>query len=234
MSSISDNLQAVSADIRTAALASGRDPQQLRLLAVSKTFPADAVIEAAEAGQHCFGENYLQEALEKMQEVQAKKPQLQLEWHFIGPIQSNKTRPISEHFAWVHSVDREKIAQRLSEQRPAGMPVLNICLQVNISGEASKSGVLPEEAVALAQKIAVLPGLQLRGLMAVPEASDDEQVQRQAFRQLKLLSDDIQAAGISLDTLSMGMSSDMHAAIAEGSTMVRIGTAIFGNRNYAK
>jgi len=234
MSSISDNLQAVSADIRAAAIASGRDPQQLRLLAVSKTFPADAVIDAAEAGQHCFGENYLQEALEKMQEVHAKKPQLQLEWHFIGPIQSNKTRPIAEHFSWVHSVDREKIAQRLSEQRPAGMPALNICLQVNISGEASKSGVLPEEAVVLAQKIAVLPGLQLRGLMAVPEASDDEQVQRQAFRQLKLLSDDIQAAGISLDTLSMGMSSDMRAAIAEGSTMVRIGTAIFGNRNYAK
>ncbi|MFZ6743014.1 YggS family pyridoxal phosphate-dependent enzyme [Undibacterium sp. JH2W] len=234
MSSISDNLQAVTTDIRAAALASGRDPQQLSLLAVSKTFPADAVIDAAEAGQHCFGENYLQEALEKMQEVQAKKPQLQLEWHFIGPIQSNKTRPIAEHFAWVHSVDREKIAQRLSEQRPANMPALNICLQVNISGEASKSGVLPEEAVALAQKIAVLPGLHLRGLMAVPEASDDEQVQRQAFRQLKLLSERIQTAGISLDTLSMGMSADMHAAIAEGSTMLRIGTAIFGNRNYAK
>ncbi|MFZ6777373.1 YggS family pyridoxal phosphate-dependent enzyme [Undibacterium sp. Ji83W] len=234
MSSISDNLQAVSADIRAAALASGRDPQQLCLLAVSKTFPADAVIDAAEAGQHCFGENYLQEALEKIQEVQVKKPQLQLEWHFIGPIQSNKTRPIAEHFAWVHSVDREKIAQRLSEQRPAELPALNICLQVNISGEASKSGVLPEEAVALAQKVVLLPGLQLRGLMAVPEASDDEQVQRQAFRQLKQLSDSIQAAGIALDTLSMGMSSDMHAAIAEGSTMLRIGTAIFGNRNYAK
>ncbi|MFZ3004359.1 MAG: YggS family pyridoxal phosphate-dependent enzyme [Undibacterium umbellatum] len=234
MSSISDNLQAVTADIRAVALANGRDPQQLRLLAVSKTFPADAVIEAAEAGQHCFGENYLQEALEKMQEVQAKKPQLQLEWHFIGPIQSNKTRPIAEHFAWVHSVDREKVAQRLSEQRPAEMPALNICLQVNISGEASKSGVLPEEALVLAKKIAVLPGLQLRGLMAVPEASHDEQVQRKAFRQLKQLSDAIQAAGITLDTLSMGMSADMHAAIAEGSTMLRIGTAIFGNRNYAK
>lgn len=234
MSSISDNLQAVSADIRAAALASGRDPQQLRLLAVSKTFPADAVIDAADAGQHCFGENYLQEALEKMQEVQEKKPQLQLEWHFIGPIQSNKTRPIAEQFAWVHSVDREKIAQRLSEQRPKDMPALNICLQVNISGEASKSGVLPGEALALAQKIALLPGLHLRGLMAVPEASEDEQVQRQAFRQLKQLSDSIQAAGIALDTLSMGMSADMHAAIAEGSTMLRIGTAIFGNRNYAK
>ncbi|MBI1772649.1 MAG: YggS family pyridoxal phosphate-dependent enzyme [Burkholderiales bacterium] len=234
MSSISDNLQAVSANIRAAALASGRDPQQLHLLAVSKTFPADAVIDAAEAGQHCFGENYLQEALDKMQEVQAKKPQLQLEWHFIGPMQSNKTRPIAEHFAWVHSVDREKIAQRLSEQRPPDMPALNICLQVNISGEASKSGVLPDEALALAQKIVLLPGLQLRGLMAVPEACDDEQVQRQAFHQLKQLSDSIQAAGIALDTLSMGMSGDMHAAIAEGSTMLRIGTAIFGNRNYAK
>ena len=234
MSSISDNLQAVSADIRDAALASGRDPQQLRLLAVSKTFPADAVIDAAEAGQACFGENYLQEALEKIQEVQLQKPQLQLEWHFIGPIQSNKTRPIAENFAWVHSVDREKIAQRLSEQRPAGMQALNICLQVNISGEASKSGVLPGEALALAQKIVLLPGLRLRGLMAVPEASDDEQVQRKAFRQLKQLSDSIQAAGIALDTLSMGMSGDMHAAIAEGSTMLRIGTAIFGNRNYAK
>ncbi|MBI3728754.1 MAG: YggS family pyridoxal phosphate-dependent enzyme [Burkholderiales bacterium] len=234
MSSISDNLQAVSANIRAAALASGRDPQQLHLLAVSKTFPADAVIDAAEAGQHCFGENYLQEALDKMQEVQAKKPQLQLEWHFIGPMQSNKTRPIAENFAWVHSVDREKIAQRLSEQRPPDMPALNICLQVNISGEASKSGVLPDEALALAQKIVLLPGLQLRGLMAVPEACDDEQVQRQAFHQLKQLSDSIQAAGIALDTLSMGMSGDMHAAIAEGSTMLRIGTAIFGNRNYAK
>ena len=234
MSLISDNLQAVSADIRSAAIANGRDPQHLHLLAVSKTFSADAVIVAAEAGQHCFGENYLQEALEKMQEVSSKRPQLQLEWHFIGPIQSNKTRPIAEHFAWVHSVDREKIAERLSAQRPANLPALNICLQVNISGEASKSGVLPDEALSLAKKIASLPGIRLRGLMAVPEASQDEQAQRLAFRQLRQLSEHILAAGISMDTLSMGMSSDLHAAIAEGSTILRIGTAIFGNRNYAK
>ncbi len=234
MSLISDNLQAVTADIRSAAIACGRDPQQLQLLAVSKTFPAEAVIAAAEAGQHCFGENYLQEALEKMQEVSAKKPQLDLEWHFIGPIQSNKTKPVAEHFSWVHSVDREKIAQRLSGQRPKDLPALNVCLQVNISGEASKSGVMPDETLSLAQKIATLPGLRLRGLMAVPEATHDEQQQRLAFRQLKELSMQIQAAGIAMDTLSMGMSSDLHAAIAEGSTMLRIGTAIFGNRNYAK
>ncbi|MBC3917830.1 YggS family pyridoxal phosphate-dependent enzyme [Undibacterium sp. CY18W] len=238
MSSISDNLQAVLAHIHAYAQQSGRDPSQVDLLAVSKTFGADAVLEAVAAGQRRFGENYLQEALDKIQAVQAAKlvstAAWPLEWHFIGPIQSNKTRPIAEHFAWVHSVDREKIALRLSEQRPDHLPSLNICLQVNISGEESKSGVLPAEALALAQQIAVLPRLSLRGLMAVPEASDDEQQQRRAFRQLKELSQSIQAAGIALDTLSMGMSSDLHAAIAEGSTMVRVGTAIFGNRNYAK
>lgn len=234
MSSISDNLQAVLAHIHAYALESGRDPAQVNLLAVSKTFGADAVLEAAAAGQRRFGENYLQEALDKMQAVQAMAPQWPLEWHFIGPIQSNKTRPIAEHFAWVHSVDREKIAKRLSEQRPDHLPALNICLQVNISGEESKSGVLPAEALLLARQIAVMPRLVLRGLMAVPEASNDEQHQRQAFRQLRELSQSIQAAGIALDTLSMGMSSDLHAAIAEGSTMVRVGTAIFGSRNYAK
>jgi len=236
MSLISDNLQAVLAHIHAYALESGRDPSQVDLLAVSKTFGADAVLEAAAAGQHRFGENYLQEALDKIQAVQSARPAsaAPLEWHFIGPIQSNKTRRIAEHFAWVHSVDREKIARRLSEQRPDHLPDLNICLQVNISGEESKSGVLPAEALVVAQQIASLPRLNLRGLMAVPEASDDEQLQRQAFRQLKELSQSIQAAGIALDTLSMGMSSDMHAAIAEGSTMVRVGTAIFGSRNYAK
>ncbi|MFZ6655591.1 YggS family pyridoxal phosphate-dependent enzyme [Undibacterium sp. TJN19] len=234
MSLISDNLQAVRADIHASAIAAGRDPQHIQLLAVSKTFGADAVIEAATAGQRCFGENYLQEALDKIQQVQAQAPQLVLEWHFIGPIQSNKTRPIAENFAWVHSVDRLKIAQRLSEQRPASLPPLNICLQVNISGEESKSGVLPGEALAMAQQILALPGLKLRGLMAVPEATDDLQQQRLAFRQMQQLSMQMQAAGIALDTLSMGMSSDLHAAIAEGTTMVRIGTAIFGNRNYAK
>jgi len=234
MSLISDNLQAVRADIRRAALDCGRSEQQVCLLAVSKTFGADAVLEAAHAGQVAFGENYLQEAVDKITFIRQSAPELDLEWHFIGPIQSNKTRPIAEHFAWVHSVDREKIAQRLSEQRPADMPPLNICLQINISGESTKSGALPEDAVSLAKRIHALPGLCLRGLMAVPEPTNDEQQQRAAFRQLKQLNDEIVAQGIVLDTLSMGMSSDLHAAIAEGSTMVRIGTAIFGKRDYAK
>ena len=234
MSLISDNLQAVRADIRRAALDCGRSEQQVCLLAVSKTFGADAVLEAAHAGQVAFGENYLQEAVDKITFIRQSAPELDLEWHFIGPIQSNKTRPIAEHFAWVHSVDREKIAQRLSEQRPADMPPLNICLQINISGESTKSGASPEDAVSLAKRIHALPGLRLRGLMAVPEPTNDEQQQRAAFRQLKQLNDEIVAQGIVLDTLSMGMSSDLHAAIAEGSTMVRIGTAIFGKRDYAK
>ena len=234
MSLISDNLQAVLTDIQRVALDFGRSPEQVCLLAVSKTFGADAVLAAAECGQRAFGENYLQEALEKIELIHRQMPDLVLEWHFIGPIQSNKTRPIAENFDWVHSVDREKIAQRLSEQRPSELPPLNICLQVNISGEASKSGVLPNEAVAVALKIAQLPRLRLRGLMAVPEPTSDEQQQRLAFRHLKQLNDEIIRQGIVLDTLSMGMSSDLHAAIAEGSTMVRIGTAIFGSRNYAK
>ncbi|MFZ6692184.1 YggS family pyridoxal phosphate-dependent enzyme [Undibacterium sp. SXout20W] len=234
MSLISDNLQAVLTDIQRVALDFGRSPEQVCLLAVSKTFGADAVLAAAECGQRAFGENYLQEALEKIELIHRQMTDLVLEWHFIGPIQSNKTRPIAENFDWVHSVDREKIAQRLSEQRPSELPPLNICLQVNISGEASKSGVLPNEAVAVALKIAQLPRLRLRGLMAVPEPTSDEQQQRLAFRHLKQLNDEIIRQGIVLDTLSMGMSSDLHAAIAEGSTMVRIGTAIFGSRNYAK
>ncbi|MCU6432409.1 YggS family pyridoxal phosphate-dependent enzyme [Undibacterium sp. Jales W-56] len=238
MSLISSNLQAVRADLGAAALACGRDPRQIQLLAVSKTFEAQAVIEAAATGQQAFGENYLQEALEKMQLVHMLAPDLLLEWHFIGPIQSNKTRQIAENFDWVHSVDRDKIANRLSEQRPAGKPALNICLQVNISGETSKSGVMPDDAFALAMQIAQLPGLRLRGLMAVPEASDDEAQQRLPFRQLRELQEQLQTGlrplGVVLDTLSMGMSADMHAAIAEGSTMVRIGSAIFGKRAYAK
>jgi len=234
MSLISDNLQAVRADIRRAAHECGRSEQQVSLLAVSKTFGADAVLDAARSGQVAFGENYLQEAVDKITFIRQHAPELDLEWHFIGPIQSNKTRPIAENFAWVHSVDREKIAHRLSEQRPATMAPLNICLQINISGEASKSGVPPEQAVNLALAIAKLPGLCLRGLMAVPEPTNDEQQQRAAFRQLKFLNDEITRHGIVLDTLSMGMSGDLHAAIAEGSTMVRIGTAIFGKRDYAK
>ncbi|MES2070226.1 MAG: YggS family pyridoxal phosphate-dependent enzyme [Pseudomonadota bacterium] len=232
--SISDNLQTVQADLLAACLAADRAPGQVALLAVSKTCSAEQVLQAAHAGQRAFGENYVQEAIDKMHAVQALDPQLALEWHFIGPIQSNKTRQIAENFAWVHSVDREKIAVRLSEQRPRELPPLNMCLQINISGEASKSGVPPAEALALARKIAALPGLQLRGLMAVPEPSEDIAEQRAAFRQLRELQQLIRSHGVALDSLSMGMSADMQSAIAEGSTIVRIGTAIFGKRNYAK
>ena len=234
MSVIRQNLQAVRQRITDAANSAQRDVHGVELLAVSKTFGADAVIAAAEAGQGAFGENYLQEALEKIAEVKATRPDLELEWHFIGPIQSNKTRPIAEPVDWVHSVDRLKIAQRLSEQRPATLPPLNVCLQVNISGEASKSGVLPAETLAVAQAIAALPRLQLRGLMAIPEAVGDAEQQRLPFRQMHALLDQLRAEGLKLDTLSMGMSGDMAAAIAEGATIVRIGSAIFGTREYAK
>jgi pyridoxal phosphate enzyme (YggS family) len=234
MSLISDNLQVVRADLSACANKFGRDPKEISLLAVSKTFPADAVLEAARNGQVCFGENYLQEAIEKMQELQRLAPELQLEWHFIGPIQSNKTRQIAENFSWVHAVDREKIAQRLSDQRPSGLPAINICLQVNISAEQSKSGVEPAQVLPLARAVAALPGVRLRGLMAVPEASDDEATQRAAFAQLRKLQENLLAQGVPVDTLSMGMSGDMQAAIAEGSTMLRIGSAIFGKRTYAE
>lgn len=232
MSHITENLQAVHATIVAAARNVGRNPSDIALLAVSKTFGPDAVLEAFNAGQRAFGENYLQEALDKMAVLQGRAPGL--EWHFIGPIQSNKTRPIAEHFDWVHSVDRLKIAQRLSEQRPAHLPALNICLQVNISGEASKSGIAPEELPALARAVSALPRLSLRGLMAIPEPASGEAAQRQPLRALRLLAVQLRADGLSLDTLSMGMSADLAAAIAEGSTMVRIGTAIFGKRDYAK
>ena len=234
MSLISRNLQDVRERIASAAAAVSRPAQQVALLAVSKTFGPEAVIEAAQAGQPAFGENYLREALDKMAAVKRAHPELLLEWHFIGPIQSNKTRPIAEHFDWVHSVDRLKIAQRLSEQRPAPLAPLNICLQVNISGEASKSGVSPEDAPQLAREIAGLPRLRLRGLMAIPEPTGNPREQRAAFRRLRLLRDDIQGQGMAMDTLSMGMSADLEAAIAEGATIVRVGTAIFGNRNDAK
>ncbi len=216
------------------ARAMSRDPHDIHLLAVSKTFGPDAVIEAAQSGQMAFGENYLQEALDKMEAVRALHPDLQLEWHFIGPIQSNKTRPIAEHFDWVHSVDREKIALRLSEQRPPHLPPLNVCLQVNISGEASKSGASAEEAENLARRIADMPRLNLRGLMAIPEPVADPEKQRAPFRELRMLAERLRASGLKLDTLSMGMSADLAAAIAEGATIVRIGTAIFGKRDYAK
>jgi pyridoxal phosphate enzyme (YggS family) len=207
------------------------------LLAVSKTFDVQAVLAAAQAGQRAFGENYVQEAIDKiaaMRDMRAHNPDLQLEWHFIGPIQSNKTRQIAEHFDWVHSVDRLKIAQRLSEQRPAEMPPLQICLQVNVSGEATKSGLEPDALLELARAVVLLPNIRLRGLMAIPEPTEDVQQQRAAFAKLRFMQNDLQAVGIQTDTLSMGMSADMDAAIAEGATIVRIGTAIFGVRDYAK
>jgi pyridoxal phosphate enzyme (YggS family) len=231
MSPISRNLQAVQEQIASAARKASRDVDGILLLAVSKTFGADAVIAAADAGQRAFGENYLQEALDKIAVVRQLRPDLLLEWHFIGPIQSNKTRQIAEHFDWVHSVEREKIAQRLSDQRPAALPPLNICLQVNISGEASKSGVAPDEVLALAHAVAALPRLRLRGLMAIPEPAADFEQQRLPLRRLRELAATLQRAGVAIDTLSMGMSADMAAAVAEGATIVRVGTAIFGARH---
>jgi pyridoxal phosphate enzyme (YggS family) len=235
--SISENLQLVQHRIANSAQAAGRDPASITLLAVSKTFDVQAVLAAAQAGQRAFGENYVQEAIDKIaatRDMREHNPDLQLEWHFIGPIQSNKTRQIAEHFDWVHSVDRLKIAQRLSEQRPAEMPPLQICLQVNVSGEATKSGLEPEALLELARAVVLLPNIRLRGLMAIPEPTEDVQQQRAAFAKLRFMQNDLQAVGIQTDTLSMGMSADMDAAIAEGATIVRIGTAIFGVRDYAK
>ena len=232
MSRIAEKLQAVHAQIVAAAQLAGRPVDEVALLAVSKTFPAEAVLEAWDAGQRAFGENYLQEALDKIAAVQALRPDAAPEWHFIGPIQSNKTRPMAGAFAWVHSVDRLKIAQRLSEQRPDGMAPLNICLQVNISGEASKSGVSPAELPELARAVAALPRLRLRGLMAIPEPDGDLQRQREPFARLRVLKEQLNAGGLALDTLSMGMSADLQAAVLEGATMVRIGSAIFGARAY--
>ncbi len=229
---ISAHLAQVRDGIAQAARAAGRDPSSVTLLAVSKTFGPEAVIEAADAGQREFGENYVQEALEKIAAVKARRPDLDLIWHFIGPLQSNKTRPVAEQVDWVHSVDRLKIAQRLSEQRPLHLPPLNICVQVNVSGEASKSGVPPDALLVLAAQVAVLPRLRLRGLMAIPEPVEDPALQRQPFAKLCQLQQRLREAGIHTDTLSMGMSADMSAAIAEGATIVRIGTAIFGKRDY--
>ena len=223
---IAEQLQIVRARIAAAAQACGRDPASVRLLAVSKSFPAADLRAAHAVGQDCFGESYLNEALPKIAALTDPAP----EWHFIGPLQSNKTRAIAEHFAWVHGVDRLKIAERLDAHRPARLPPLNLCIQVNISGEASKSGVRLEELGALARSITPLPRLRLRGLMAIPAPSDAVSEQRAAFRQLRLAFDELIAQGLPLDTLSMGMSDDLEAAIAEGATIVRIGSAIFGSR----
>jgi pyridoxal phosphate enzyme (YggS family) len=226
------NLADVHERIARAAQAAGRDAQSVMLLAVSKTFPADAVRAAHAAGQRAFGENYVQEALDKIQTLAGLRASL--EWHFIGPLQSNKTRPVAEHFDWVHSVDRLKIAQRLSEQRPDHLPPLNVCLQVNVSGEASKSGVTIAEAAAIAHQIAALPRLKLRGLMSIPEPAGDLEEQRAPHRQLRELFERLRNDGLALDTLSMGMSADLEAAVLEGATIVRVGTAIFGARDYSR
>jgi len=229
MTSIAANLQAVRARIAAACIAAGRPAESVQLLAVSKTWPATGVREALAAGQRAFGENYVQEAADKAAELAG----MDIEWHFIGPLQSNKTRPVAEGFAWVHSVDRLKIAERLAVQRPPALPSLNVCLQVNVSGEASKSGCAPEQSVALAAAIGVLPGLRLRGLMAIPEPTGDVARQRRQFALLRHTLERINAElDFRLDTLSMGMSDDLEAAIMEGATIVRVGTAIFGQRDY--
>ncbi|PUE31546.1 YggS family pyridoxal phosphate-dependent enzyme [Limnohabitans sp. Jir72] len=224
--SIADNLAQVHAQIQAACQAAGRAESSVRLLAVSKTWGADAVRAAHAAGQTAFGENYIQEAVDKITALH----DLPLEWHCIGPIQSNKTRMVAEHFDWVHSIDRLKIAQRLSEQRPASLPPLQVCIQVNVDGGETKSGVIPQDLPALAQAVAALPNMQLRGIMTIPEPAESEAAARAVHRQGRLLLESLIAQGLALDTLSMGMSADMAPAIAEGSTMVRVGTAIFGRR----
>ena len=228
MTTIASNLQAVRAGMIAASVSAGRAANDISLLAVSKTFPAAALREACQAGQTRFAESYVQEAMDKIAQLHG----LPIEWHFIGPIQSNKTRLIAEHFAWVHSVDRLKIAERLSAQRPVHLPPLQLCLQVNISNEASKSGVMPDQVSDLAQEIVKLPNVTLRGLMAVPAPTDEIAVQRASFAQLRELQDQLNRQGLQLDTLSMGMSDDFAVAIAEGATMVRVGSAIFGKRIY--
>jgi pyridoxal phosphate enzyme (YggS family) len=230
METIARALQEVMRRIALANAAAGRPPGAVALLAVSKTQPAEAVRAAHAAGQRAFGENYVQEALAKIEALADLRAQL--EWHLIGPLQSNKTRAVAEAFDWVHSVDRLKIAQRLAEQRPAWLPPLNLCLQVNVSGEASKSGVAPAELPALARAVAALPRdrVRLRGLMSIPEPAEGAQAQRAPHRRLRELLAALNREGLELDTLSMGMSADLEAAVAEGSTLVRVGTAIFGAR----
>jgi pyridoxal phosphate enzyme (YggS family) len=228
MTMIADNLQRVRARIAQAALACGREPDSVSLLAVSKTQTAPALRQAHAAGQGAFGENYIQEAVDKI----ASLADLSLQWHCIGPIQSNKTRLVATHFDWVHSVDRLKIAQRLSEQRPADRAPLQVCIQVNIDGGATKAGVTPEETLELAQQIRALPHLRLRGLMTIPEPAADFAAALAVHQRARALFDALNAQGLGLDTLSMGMTADLEAAVQAGSTMVRVGTAIFGQRDY--
>ena len=228
---ISMNLQQVRQRIVAACDQAGRPVDAVRLLAVSKTFDADAVREAFDAGQRAFGENYVQEAVDKIQALRAAGLE-GLEWHCIGPLQSNKTRLVAEHFDWVQTIDRLKIAQRLSEQRPEHLPPLQVCVQVNVDGGPTKSGVVPAEALALARQVAALPRLRLRGLMCIPEPEDDFATACEVFGRARRLFESLNAAGLGLDTLSMGMSADLEAAIAAGSTLVRVGSAVFGQRHY--
>ncbi|MBY7873622.1 YggS family pyridoxal phosphate-dependent enzyme [Vibrio fluvialis] len=234
MSSIQQNLEHITSQIENAQQKCGRPRSSVQLLAVSKTKPVEAILEAAQAGQRAFGENYVQEGCDKVQFFAEHHPELDLEWHFIGPLQSNKTRLIAEHFDWMHTIDRAKIAQRLSEQRPAHLPPLQVLIQVNTSGEASKSGIIENDLFTLAELISGLPNLTLRGLMSIPENVPDYSSQLAAFRQLAALKDRLAEKYDGIDTLSMGMSGDMEAAIEAGSTIVRIGTAIFGQRDYSR
>jgi PLP dependent protein len=228
MATIASNIQQVHQRISRACALSQRPVRSVTLLVVTKTFGPDAVREAFAAGERRFGENYVQEGIDKIAALAELRPQA--EWHLIGPLQSNKTRVVAEQFDWVHSVDRLKIAQRLSEQRPAQLAPLQVCLQVNISGEASKSGLAPGDVAEVARQVATLPGVRLRGLMAIPEPAADVEAQRTPHRALRLLMEQLNADGRALDTLSMGMSADLDAAVAEGATMVRVGSAIFGSR----
>jgi pyridoxal phosphate enzyme (YggS family) len=236
MTTIANNLQQVLAAIARACAAAGRDPASVRLLAVSKTFGADAVLQAVAAGQRDFGENYVQEGVEKIAAVRAALPGVALQWHCIGPLQSNKTRPVAEHFDWVHTVDRLKIAERLSAQRPEHLPPLQVCIQVNIDSGPTKSGVAPADALALARDVAKLPRLALRGLMAIPDPAPELEAQLAVHTSARRLFDEIAALrepGLeAFDTLSLGMTADLEAAIQAGSTMVRVGTGIFGGRSY--
>jgi len=234
MSSIQQNIKDIISQIENAQQKCGRTPDSVQLLAVSKTKPAEAILEAAHAGQRCFGENYVQEGVNKVLYFQEHHPELELEWHFIGPLQSNKTRLIAEHFDWMHTIDRGKIAQRLNDQRPEGMKPLQVLIQVNTSGEASKSGISESEVFELAELISTLPNLMLRGLMSIPENVSDYESQLTAFTKLADIKQKLAEKFPSVDTLSMGMSGDMEAAIEAGSTIVRIGTAVFGQRNYNK
>ncbi|MGB5246056.1 MAG: YggS family pyridoxal phosphate-dependent enzyme [Woeseia sp.] len=227
MIKVTENLGKIHKLLNTAATAAGRSPAAVELLAVSKRQPLQAILELADAGQRQFGENFVQEGIEKISAARRDE----LTWHFIGHLQSNKTRPVAEHFDWVHTVDRLKIARRLSEHRPPGSAPLNICLQVNIDNEDSKSGAATADVLQLAAAVAELPRLRLRGLMCIPRARDDTEAQRQPFRRLRELFEQLKAAGLELDTLSMGMTADYAAAILEGATMVRIGTALFGPRD---